>query len=47
VPYYQRSPLAKERGSTDIGQFHLLLHGYFFLDSGRRHIESLDARAKR
>ena len=23
------------------GRFHLLLHGYFFLDSGRRHIEGL------
>ena len=27
---------------ADLGQFHLLLHGYFFLDSGRRHIEGLD-----
>jgi hypothetical protein len=25
------------------GHFHLLLHGYFFLDSGRRRIEGLDA----
>ena len=29
----------------NLGQFHLLLHGYFFLDSGRRHIEGLDERA--
>jgi hypothetical protein len=29
-------------GST-LGRFHLLLHGYFFLDSGRRQIEGLDA----
>ena len=29
-------------GST-LGQFRLLLHGYFFLDSGRRQIEGLDA----
>ncbi len=28
-----------------LGEIHLLLHGYFFLDSGRRHIEGLDARA--
>ena len=28
-------------GST-LGQFHLLLHGYFFLDSGRRQIEGLN-----
>ena len=27
---------------AELGQFHLLLHGYFFLDSGRRHIEGLD-----
>jgi hypothetical protein len=31
--------------ATDFGQFHLLLHGYFFLDSGRRHIEGLTAQA--
>ena len=30
---------------ADLGQFHLLLHGYFFLDSGRRHIEGLDEPA--
>ena len=28
-------------GAVGLGQFHLLLHGYFFLDSGRRHIEGL------
>ena len=28
-------------GAAGLGQFHLLLHGYFFLDSGRRHIEGL------
>jgi hypothetical protein len=28
-------------------RFHLLLHGYFFLDGGRRHIEGLDAPAER
>ena len=26
---------------ADVGKIHLLLHGYFFLDSGRRHIEGL------
>ena len=26
---------------VDFGPIHLLLHGYFFLDSGRRHIEGL------
>ena len=25
-----------------VGRFHLLLHGYFFLDSGRRRIEGLE-----
>ncbi len=30
---------------ADLDQIHLLLHGYFFLDSGRRHIEGLDAPA--
>ncbi|CAN7727809.1 sacsin N-terminal ATP-binding-like domain-containing protein [Mesorhizobium sp. LjRoot246] len=29
-----------------LGRFHLLLHGYFFLDSGRRRIEGLDAPAE-
>ena len=29
-----------------LGQFRLLLHGYFFLDSGRRQIEGLTASAK-
>ncbi len=33
-------------GST-LGRFHLLLHGYFFLDSGRRRIEGLDVPAER
>ena len=28
-------------GDVGLGQFRLLLHGYFFLDSGRRHIEGL------
>ena len=28
-------------GAVGLGQLHLLLHGYFFLDSGRRHIEGL------
>ena len=31
--------------AADLGQFHLLLHGYFFLDSGRRHIEGRDEPA--
>ena len=26
---------------ADVGRIHLLLHGYFFLDSGRRHIDGL------
>ena len=30
---------------ADLKQIHLLLHGYFFLDSGRRHIEGLNERA--
>lgn len=30
---------------VDVGKIHLLLHGYFFLDSGRRHIEGLADRA--
>ena len=28
-----------------LGQFRLQLHGYFFLDSGRRHVEGLSSRA--
>lgn len=32
-------------GGPDIGCFRLLLHGYFFLDSGRRHIEGLQDSA--
>ena len=31
--------------APDFGQMHLLLHGYFFLDSGRRHVEGLDEPA--
>ena len=31
--------------TADFDQIHLLLHGYFFLDSGRRHIEGLHERA--
>jgi hypothetical protein len=29
-----------------LGRFHLLLHGYFFLDSGRRRIEGLETLAE-
>ena len=32
--------------NTSMGEFRLLLHGYFFLDSGRRQIEGLLAPAK-
>ena len=31
---------------VELGQFQLLLHGYFFLDSGRRHIEGLTDKAR-
>ena len=33
-------------GNAPLGQFHLLFHGYFFLDSGRRRIEGLEAPAE-
>ena len=32
-------------GGVSLGRLHLLLHGYFFLDSGRRHIEGLSQTA--
>ena len=32
-------------GRVSLGRLHLLLHGYFFLDSGRRHIEGLSQTA--
>ena len=31
---------------ADLGRFHLLLHGYFFVDSGRLRIEGLSERIK-
>ena len=31
--------------ARDLGRFRLLLHGYFFLDSGRRHIDGLRQQA--
>ena len=32
-------------GGVSLGRLHLLLHGYFFLDSGRRHIDGLSQTA--
>jgi hypothetical protein len=45
LPISEAADIVIPVGATDFGQFHLLLHGYFFLDSGRRHIEALTAQA--
>lgn len=42
----EASDIAIPLDGNTLGQFRLLLHGYFFLDSGRRQIEGLIASAK-
>jgi hypothetical protein len=46
LPISEASDIAIPLDGNTLGQFRLLLHGYFFLDSGRRHIEGLMASAK-
>jgi hypothetical protein len=46
LPISEASDIAIPLDGNALGQFRLLLHGYFFLDSGRRQIEGLTASAK-
>lgn len=41
LPTAETADISLPLNDTGLGQFRLLLHGYFFLDSGRRHIEGL------
>ncbi|GIL01093.1 MAG: hypothetical protein BroJett030_09920 [Alphaproteobacteria bacterium] len=43
LPVSDASDIIIPVDGSALGRFHLLLHGYFFLDSGRRRIEGLDA----
>ncbi|CCD90933.1 conserved hypothetical protein [Bradyrhizobium sp. ORS 375] len=43
LPISDVSDIVISLDGSALGQFRLLLHGYFFLDSGRRQIEGLDA----
>jgi hypothetical protein len=46
LPISEASDITIPLDGNALGQFRLLLHGYFFLDSGRRQIEGLTASAK-
>lgn len=46
LPISDASDITIPFDGAALGQFNLLLHGYFFLDSGRRRIEGLDAPAE-
>ena len=46
LPISDASDILIPVDESALGRFHLLLHGYFFLDSGRRRIEGLDAPAE-
>ncbi|MGO6755911.1 sacsin N-terminal ATP-binding-like domain-containing protein [Rhizobium ruizarguesonis] len=46
LPISDVSDIVIQLDRTVLGRFHLLLHGYFFLDSGRQHIEGIDAPAE-
>jgi len=46
LPISEASDIAIPLDGNALGQFRLLLHGYFFLDSGRRQIEGLADPAK-
>jgi hypothetical protein len=46
LPVSEAADIIIPIGAAELGEFHLLLHGYFFLDSGRRHIEGLALQAK-
>jgi|GEM_PF-894593 len=43
LPISDESSIAIPLDDSALGQFRFLLHGYFFLDSGRRQIEGLNA----
>ncbi|MEP4033076.1 hypothetical protein [Roseibium polysiphoniae] len=43
LPISDESDTIVSLGDSTLGEFRLLLHGYFFLDSGRREIEGLNA----
>ncbi len=45
LPISEAADIVVPLETPDLGQFHLLLHGYFFLDSGRRSIEGLLEKA--
>ena len=45
LPISEASDIIIPLDGNTLGQFRLLLHGYFFLDSGRRQIEGLTASA--
>ncbi len=47
LPISDASDIVIPVDGSALGRFHLLLHGYFFLDSGRRQIEGLDASAEK
>ena len=46
LPVSDASDISIPVDGRALGRFHLLLHGYFFLDSGRRRIEGLDTPAE-
>lgn len=43
LPISEASDIVVPLDDSALGEFRLLLHGYFFLDSGRRQIEGLNA----
>ena len=45
LPISDSADIAIELDNSHLGPFRLLLHGYFFLDSGRRNIEGLTEQA--
>jgi hypothetical protein len=46
LPISDASEIVIPVDESALGRFHLLLHGYFFLDTSRRRIEGLDAPAE-
>ena len=46
LPISEDSEVVIPIDGADLGRFHLLLHGYFFVDSGRLRIEGLSERTK-
>lgn len=45
LPISDSADIAIDLDNSHLGSFRLLLHGYFFLDGGRRHIEGLTEQA--